>query len=56
MSDPVKRGAAASSNDDADRSGKRSDSILDALDMEEVGDIETEFDQPVSTPRPATFD
>lgn len=30
--------------------------ILDALDMDEVGDIEVDFTRPASTPRPATFD
>lgn len=56
MSDPGNSAAPASSNDDADRSGEPSDSILDALDMEGVGDIEITFDRPVSHPRPATFD
>lgn len=56
MSDPENRGAAVSSNDDADQSGERSDSILDAIDMEGVGDIEMVFERPVSHPRPATFD
>lgn len=56
MSDPENRGAVASSNDDADRFGERRDSILDALDMEGVEDIEVGFERPVSYPRPATFD
>ena len=30
--------------------------ILDALDMEGVGDIEIDFDRPPSLPRPASFD
>ena len=30
--------------------------ILDALDMEGVGDIEIDFDRPPSVPRPASFD
>jgi hypothetical protein len=56
MSDAENRGAPASSNDDADQSGERGDSILDALDMEGVEDIEIAFDRPVSYLRPATFD
>lgn len=30
--------------------------ILDALDMDEVGDIEIDFSRPASFPRAATFD
>ena len=30
--------------------------ILDALDMEGVGEIEIDFDRPPCVPRPATFD
>lgn len=30
--------------------------ILDALDMDEVGDIDVDFTRPVSFPRPAAFD
>jgi len=30
--------------------------ILDALDMDEVGDIEVDFTRPQSFPRPAVFD
>lgn len=30
--------------------------ILDALDMDEVGDIEIDFSRPASFPRSATFD
>ena len=30
--------------------------ILDALDMDEVGDIEVDFTRPQSIPRPAVFD
>jgi hypothetical protein len=56
MSDPDNRGAVASSNDDADRFGERGDSILDALDMEGVEDIEVGFERPVCTPRLAIFD
>lgn len=56
MPDPENRGAAASSNDDADRPGERSYSILDALDMEGVGDIEIVFKRPATRPRPARFD
>ncbi len=56
MSDPENRAAPASSTDDADRLGERSDSILDALDMENVGDIEIVFERPAARPRPARFD
>lgn len=56
MSDPKNRGAAASSNDDADQSGERGDSILDALDMEGVGDIKIVFKRPATRPRPARFE
>jgi len=56
MSYPGNSAAPASSNDDADRSSEPCDSILDALNMEGVGDIEIAFDRPVSHPRPATFD
>ena len=52
MSDLEKRGAAASSKDDADQPGERSESILDALDMEGVGDIEIVFERPAIRPRP----
>jgi hypothetical protein len=55
MSDPENRGATASSNDDADQSGEHGDSILDALDMKGVEDIEILFDRPVTRPRPARF-
>lgn len=30
--------------------------ILDALDMADVGEIDTAFERPPSHPRPATFD
>lgn len=56
MSDPENGCAGASSNDDADQSGERGDSILDALDMENVGDIEIVFERPATRPRPARFE
>jgi hypothetical protein len=56
MSDPENSTASASSTGDADRPGEPSDSILDVLDMERVGDIEIAFERPVSYPRSATFD
>jgi hypothetical protein len=30
--------------------------ILDALDMDEVGDIDVDFSRPATFPRPAVFD
>lgn len=30
--------------------------ILDALDMDEVGDIDADFSRPATFPRPAVFD
>ena len=30
--------------------------ILDALDMDEIGDIDVDFSRPASAPRPAMFD
>ncbi len=56
MSDPENGCGGASSNDDADQSGERGDSILDALDMENVGDIEIVFERPATRPRPARFE
>jgi hypothetical protein len=56
MVDPEKRVGKGPSAGDEGRSWEPQDSILDALDMAEVADIDIEFTRPVSHPRPAEFD
>ena len=45
-----------STPDDEEQPCRPSVSILDALDMEGVEDVDIVFARPVSYPRPATFD
>ncbi|WP_156352846.1 MULTISPECIES: hypothetical protein [unclassified Sphingomonas] len=56
MADPENRVGEGASAGDEGRSREPQDSILDALDMAEVADIDIEFARPVSHPRPAEFD
>lgn len=54
--DPQDRAGEASPRGVVDRPCKPEKRILDTLDIAEVGDIEIEFERPVSYPRPAALD
>jgi hypothetical protein len=54
--DPQDRAGKASPRGVVDRNCKPEKRILDTLDIAEVGDIEIEFERPVSYPQPAALD
>jgi len=49
-------GSQPSASRDEEQLLRLSDSILSALDMEDVEDANIVFERPLSHPRPATFD